>query len=604
MIAAVKTYQSHSYIVKDDKIAYKEQDTTSSDIVYGYNTLFAYYHEHEAGHISKESLQEHVSIYIDCGSFSYAKFPERFVHIMGVTGTLEHLSTAERKVMSEKYGIKHHTYMPSVYGENKRKFAKNGDIKIENEANYFVTLSEEINNRMQGRTHGTNRAVIIFFDDKEKLLAFKNSTEAKSILHPINELTEEAEDLEKKRIIKEASRSGKVTLLTRAFGRGTDFISYSPQVEANGGVHVIQAFLSEEKTEEIQIQGRTARQGQEGSYSMVLLDTDLEKFLIFEQDIKTMQSNGVFYDCLDEKRNQYFETQYASNSKHIHAMAKEHESSWSFVEALYKKDSTLIKNILMAKNKGANLQVQSSRTLCLMDATGSMAHLLQKAKNTVGTMFERATKILKDHGYPDGSFKLQFAVYRNYNVPADTILEYSSWESNSTNLYEFMTHITTKGGLGNEAIEIGLWHANREANTQESISQVILIGDAPPNTEEEVTNRRATYCGGESYWKATQFSEPTTTAKQLENLQQKKIPVHTFFVARRASQSFEEIATSTQDRYGNTAHCEFLDVNSTNGSEMLTEKITKGILRTTATTEEQANQFEKEYDKRFMKRHL
>jgi len=35
-------------------------------------------------------------------------------------------------------------------------------------------------------------------------------------------------------------------------------------------VHVIQTFLSEELSEEIQIKGRAARQGQDGSYSMVL----------------------------------------------------------------------------------------------------------------------------------------------------------------------------------------------------------------------------------------------------------------------------------------------------------------------------------------------
>ena len=38
-----------------------------------------------------------------------------------------------------------------------------------------------------------------------------------------------------------------------------------------GGVHVIQAFLPAERSEEIQIQGRTARQGKKGSFQMILL---------------------------------------------------------------------------------------------------------------------------------------------------------------------------------------------------------------------------------------------------------------------------------------------------------------------------------------------
>ena len=35
--------------------------------------------------------------------------------------------------------------------------------------------------------------------------------------------------------------------------------------------------------------------------------------------------------------------------------------------------------------------------------------------------------------------------------------------------------------MGNEAVEVGLWHALQEHNN-EPISSVILIGDAPPNT--------------------------------------------------------------------------------------------------------------------------
>lgn len=35
-------------------------------------------------------------------------------------------------------------------------------------------------------------------------------------------------------------------------------------------------FLSDELSEEIQIQGRTARQGKKGSYQLVLLEQDLE----------------------------------------------------------------------------------------------------------------------------------------------------------------------------------------------------------------------------------------------------------------------------------------------------------------------------------------
>jgi hypothetical protein len=38
------------------------------------------------------------------------------------------------------------------------------------------------------------------------------------------------------------------------------------------------------------------------------------------------------------------------------------------------------------------------KTMILMDATGSMSALLNKAKNSVGLMYERAGKILEDNG--------------------------------------------------------------------------------------------------------------------------------------------------------------------------------------------------------------
>ena len=75
----------------------------------------------------------------------------------------------------------------------------------------------------------------------------------------------------------------------------------------------------------------------------------------------------------------------------------------------------------------------------------------------------------------------------------------SSWESKSVSLVPFMNSIQVSGGLGNEAIEIGLFHANQEAEKDEGISLVILIGDEPANTEKEVIQSRNTF-HGEAYW--------------------------------------------------------------------------------------------------------
>jgi uncharacterized protein YegL len=112
-----------------------------------------------------------------------------------------------------------------------------------------------------------------------------------------------------------------VTLATRVFGRGTDFVSWDNELNDKGGVHVLQSFLSSTISEEIQIQGRSARQGQRGSYGMVILLEDqqrkvlgpnkentmehkedtLARFNVTAQDLQT-KSQEELYDFLNKKR--------------------------------------------------------------------------------------------------------------------------------------------------------------------------------------------------------------------------------------------------------------------------------------------------------------
>ena len=145
-------------------------------------------------------------------------------------------------------------------------------------------------------------------------------------------------------------------------------------------------------------------------------------------------------------------------------------------------------------------------------------------------------------------------VYRNYSNQEDEILHASPWETKPENLRNFMDKIWPLGGLGNEAIELGLWHANHEAE-KEGVSQVILIGDAPPNTIDEVKSKRAAY-KGEDYWKNTKFRTPTHYSEQVEKLRNQGILVHAFYVDERAETSFKEIASKTGGR------CEFLDIST------------------------------------------
>ena len=99
----------------------------------------------------------------------------------------------------------------------------------------------------------------------------------------VNYLTEEATSTEVTAAVKKATHAGAITLLTRAFSRGTDFIILDEVVKSNGGTCTIQTFVSESASEEIQIKGRSARQGQDGSYVQILLEDDLFKYDITKE---------------------------------------------------------------------------------------------------------------------------------------------------------------------------------------------------------------------------------------------------------------------------------------------------------------------------------
>ena len=92
--------------------------------------------------------------------------------------------------------------------------------------------------------------------------------------------------------IKLATSPGKITLISYSWGRGTDFTSLDKSVEEAGGIHVIQTFFSLDTSEEVQIRGRTCRQGSPGSYVLIL---NFAKY------------SGYFYDTITKKSPTYEE---------------------------------------------------------------------------------------------------------------------------------------------------------------------------------------------------------------------------------------------------------------------------------------------------------
>lgn len=393
------------------------------------------------------------------------------------------------------------------------------------------------------------------------------------------------------------------------FGRGTDFKCTESVVIDNGGVHVIQTFLSQNVSEETQIQGRTCRQGKVGSYSMVLIQDDLEKFGIEEKehrkDVTEMKMKNKLYSTLKVKRDAQFEIDFPSKNKFLTLIKSDHDEAMKFVQNLFQGKATEFKTFLQERNTATYEELQPFRMLILMDATGSMGGLLQAAKNTVTNMFEQTLDILKGKttkaGKVDASMELKFMVYRDYDVKESELLESSGWENNPEKLQVFMAGMRPFGGnTYEEAIEVGLQYVNAFCD-EECISQVLVIADAPPNSQDLVKESRINNGGEERWLKSTRFNnlfnQRSFYMDEIKKIKIRGIPVHAFYIGdeKNLVSTFEYMAEETG------GECGSLSVTTDEGSKHLTEIVANGVFQGKANGDTDALQeWKDEYRRTFL----
>ena len=286
---------------------------------------------------------------IVCGVFSYGHFPALFNNIIGVTATLNKLSKYQKDLLEKEYDIseKSFTVMPSVFknpsnnnngsgngnsndAQSNLKFDKIADVKVVDDGMFKTRLVQEISKQ---RRDGC--PIIIFFYDNSQLAEFARSRRFKQSKfgQKFRVLNEQCSHNEKQQIIRDACNLNAITLATRIFGRGTDFQVVDDQIESDliGGPHVIQTFFSQEESEEIQIQGRTARYGGKGSYSMVLSKHIVEKRFGIRLGVVDV------YQKLHEKRQQLQKDQFKNIINKIQAGKRQHEISEQVLNALKTK---------------------------------------------------------------------------------------------------------------------------------------------------------------------------------------------------------------------------------------------------------------------------
>ena len=237
---------------------------------------------------------------------------------------------------------------------------------------------------------------------------------------------------------------------------------------------------------------------------MVLNIEDLSDFNIELEDIES--SKHVYNTLCSARQTKIEGMQNETTNSRLEKKVK-HEKSYEMITHV--KD--LVSGVKLSKvpfvqedliahlldlNKGISFETEFKviKVLVLIDCTGSMSATLQKTKNAVEAMFQGAREELKKQKLSEDLVVMKVAGYRNYNSLEEGILSApSNWSSNSNEISEYInTHLVSKGGWGNEAIEIGLWYANQEIVNNQGLplSMIIIIGDALANTPENVTAKR------------------------------------------------------------------------------------------------------------------
>ncbi|CAF5139491.1 unnamed protein product, partial [Rotaria magnacalcarata] len=240
--------------------------------------------------------------------------------------------------------------MPSVFGKSNRTYNPSNDVQVMSESEYFMRIRGEIDGVCKA-----DRAILVFFESEEKLMKFYESPELVSKKHDVQIITETVSVKDRELYIKRAAMIGRITLLTRTFGRGTDFICRNQQLLLNGGMHVLQTFFSEELSEEYQIIGRGARQGDYGSYRMILLDKDLEWVLgsTWKEELPNI-AGTILYKTLNKARHALYKSKCAAKELGIEQCKLEHKAAKEFMTALSEGNIKAVKKFLLKQNRGAS----------------------------------------------------------------------------------------------------------------------------------------------------------------------------------------------------------------------------------------------------------
>ena len=203
---------------------------------------------------------------------SYQNFFRRYLHLSGMTGTAWEV----RDELWNVYGL---AVTPVKPNKSERRIVERPRV-FEGDAERWQAVIESCQNMVdQGRCVLIGTASVA-----ESEIASDYLHEA-GLAHQVLSAKQDKQEAD---IVAEAGQPGRITVATNMAGRGTD-IKLAPSVEQAGGLHVILTEHYESSRVDRQLAGRCARQGDPGSFAMLLS--------IEEQPVRSLRGKSLLPTC-------------------------------------------------------------------------------------------------------------------------------------------------------------------------------------------------------------------------------------------------------------------------------------------------------------------
>ena len=164
-------------------------------------------------------------------------------------------------------------------------------------------------------------------------------------------------------------------------------------------MHVIQCFFATDKATEVQIQGRTARQGKSGTYSLILAESEVSDpaWLGLDPASLTRMPADKVYSLLCERREEKRAVESQKMEETLNDANALDEQSHAYFDALLEANYPLAQERLMGLHERLGHDRGVCRAgyhfVCCYDESGSMAGPLESTinKNGPGTVSMEGT---------------------------------------------------------------------------------------------------------------------------------------------------------------------------------------------------------------------